>query len=262
VSKPLLKECLMLGLYGLGALRPDKRPAVITYHSFDSTGSRISITPERFREHLSIIKSMGYTTVTASEMTAALKGGGPLPDKAVVLTFDDGLWNNYEVAFPILQEFGFRATIFLVTGYTGRTSTWERDPGIPALPLLTWDRIKEMDRAGMDILPHSVSHPHLTRLPDREIERELTRSRGEIEDRLGREAPVFCYPYGDHDGRVIGHLERLGFHAAFAVRPATEGPFSIARLGSAHLTTGLAYRAALTGSFRHFYSLKKRLKRV
>ncbi len=252
----------MLGLCGLGALRPAKRPAVITYHSFDSSGSCISIAPERFREHLSIIKSMGYSTVTASEMAAALEGGAPLPGKAVVLTFDDGLWNNYEVAFPMLQEFGFRATIFLVTGYTGRTSTWERDPGIPALPLLTWDRIREMERYGMDFQPHSVSHPRLTRIPDRDIERELRRSRDEIEDRLGKSAPVFCYPYGDYDERVIGHLQRLGFRAAFAGRPAVQGPFSMARVGSAHLANGLAYRAALRGSFRHFYSLKKKFKRV
>ncbi len=252
----------MLGLYGLGSLRSGKRPAVIVYHSFDRGGSCVSVTPERFREHLSIIKSMGYSTITASEMVAAIGGGKPIPEKSVVLTFDDGLWNNYEVAFPILTEFGFTATIFLVTGYTGRTSTWERTPGIPALPLLTWDKIREMESCGIDFQPHSVTHPHLTRLPDRDLERELRQSRGDIEDKLGKSAAIFCYPYGDYDTRVMDHLQRLGFKAAFAGHPKKEGPLSLGRVGSAHLTTGLAYRTALKGSFPCFYSLKKMLKEI
>lgn len=252
----------MLGLYGLGALRPSRRPAVITYHSFDESGSPVSIAPGIFRRHLTIIKGLGYETVTAARMVDALEGGTPLPEKAVVLTFDDGLWNNYEVAYPLLKEFGFTATIFLVTGFTARASTWERDPGIPVLPLLTWDKIKEMERYGIDFQSHSVSHPHLTRLSDKDLERELNQSRSAIEERLGVSAPIFCYPYGEFDERVMAELKRQGFKAAFAGHPARECPLSLKRVGSAHLTTGLAYRTAIKGAFHNFYSLKRTLKKV
>ncbi len=252
----------MLGLYGLGSLRPQAKPAVIVYHSFDESGSPVSISPDAFRRHLTIIKRLGYKTVTAARMVEALEGGPPLPSRAVVLTFDDGLWNNYEVALPLLREFGFTATIFLVTGFTGRASTWERDPGIPALPLLTWDKIEEMERYGIDFQPHSVTHPHLTRLSDKDLEEELLQSRAAIEERLGGSASIFCYPYGEFDARVMDRLKKLGFKAAFAGHPAREEPLSLKRVGSAHLTTGLAYRAALKGSFQYFYSLKRTLKRV
>jgi len=252
----------MLGLYGLGAVRTSRRPSVIVYHSFDESGSPISISPGIFRQHLTIIKKLGYETVTAARMVEASEGGPALPEKAVVLTFDDGLWNNYEVALPLLEEFGFTATIFLVTGYTGRPSTWERAPGIPVLPLLTWDKVKEMERLGIDFQPHSVSHPHLTRLSDKDLEDELLRSRRAIEEKLGKSAPLFCYPYGEFDARVMDHLKRQGFKAAFAGHPAREEALSLKRVGSAHITTGLAYRAALMGSFQHFYSLKRTYKRV
>jgi len=252
----------MFGLYGLGELLPQGRPAVIVYHSFDESGSPVSMAPDIFRRHLVIIKRLGYETITAARMVDALEGGPALPEKSVVLTFDDGLWNNYEVALPLLIEFGFTATIFLVTGYTGRASTWERDMGIPALPLLTWDKIKEMERCGIDFQPHSVSHPHLTRLSERDLEEELLKSRGSIEERLGVSAPLFCYPYGEFDARVVDMLKKHGFKAAFAGHPAREDAFSLKRVGSAHLTTGLAYRTALRGCFQYFYSLKRTFKKV
>jgi len=250
----------MLGLYGLGALRPGNSPTVIIYHSFDGSGSCISVTPTLFREHLRIIRSMGYSTVTATQLVDALEGGPPLPSKAVALTFDDGLWNNYEEALPLLKEFGFTATVFLVTGYTGRDSTWERDPGIPAFPLMTWDKIKEMESYGIDFQPHSVSHPHLTRLSDKDLEEELLQSRRVIEDRLGKSASIFCYPYGEFDARVIDMLRKHGFRAAFAGHPAREEVLSLKRVGSAYLTSGLAYRTAIKGGFQYFYSLKRMLK--
>jgi len=252
----------MLGLYGLGALRAPAHPAVIVYHSFDDSGSPVSISPGVFRRHLMMIKRLGYETVTAARMVEALEGGPPLPARSVVLTFDDGLWNNYEVGLPLLEEFGFTATIFLVTGHTGRASTWERDRGIPALPLLTWDKIKEMERYGIDFQPHSVSHPHLTRLSDKDLERELIHSRRTIEERLGVSAPLFCYPYGEFDARVMERLKTHGFKAAFAGHPLKEERLALKRVGSAHLTTGLAYRTALRGGFHYFYSLKRALKRV
>ncbi len=260
--KPLLKECLISGLYGLGTLRPSEWPAVIIYHSFDECASPVSISAAAFREHLSIIKELGYKTITATDLIEARIGNEPLPERAVVLTFDDGLWNNYTVAFPLLREFGFTATIFLVTGYLGRLSTWERDPGISALPLLAWEHIREMHEYGIDFQSHTLSHPHLTRLNDKDLDRELLKSRGLIEDRLGKSAPLFCYPYGDFDSRVVMKLREFGFKAAFAGHPAGEDNYSINRVGSAHLTTGLSFKTALLGSFGHFYSLKRFVKKV
>jgi len=262
VLKPLLKECLISGLYGLGKLSPATSPAVIIYHSFDESASPVSMPAATFREHLTIIKELGYKTITATDLIEARTTAAPLPKRSVVLTFDDGLWNNYTVAYPLLREFGFTATIFLVTGFLGRLSTWERDPGIPALPLLRWEQVREMHEYGIDFQSHTLSHPHLTRLNDKDLDRELKQSRSEIEDKLGKSAPLFCYPYGDFDSRVMNKLRELGFKAAFAGHPAGEDNFSINRVGSAHLTTGLSYKTALQGSFHHFYSLKRFVKKV
>lgn len=254
--KLLLKQGVMTGLYGVGSVLPRRRTPVIIYHSIDYSGSCISMAPPEFERQMEIIKEEGYAAITLRELVEGLRKGEE-KSNSVVLTFDDGFRNNYEAALPILKKFGFKATVFLATGYLGKKCTWDKRQDIPDLPLLTWEMVKEMDSYGIDFQSHTVTHPHLTGIPDKKIREELRKSRWAIEDRIGKRCGIFCYPYGEYDSRVIEVVKEEGFSAAAAIRPEKEGLFSIGRVGSGHLTTRMAFKAALKGTFPFYFSLKR-----
>jgi peptidoglycan/xylan/chitin deacetylase (PgdA/CDA1 family) len=115
----------------------------------------------------------------------------------VAITFDDGFDNVYENAFPILVEMGFPATVFVVSGFCGKDNSWPSQPsGIPRLRLMGWDRLVEMSRHGISLGAHTVSHPRMTSLSQREMAGELTHCRDEIEQRTGQPVHTFAFPYG------------------------------------------------------------------
>jgi peptidoglycan/xylan/chitin deacetylase (PgdA/CDA1 family) len=123
---------------------------------------------------------------------------------AVALTFDDGFRNFAHYALPILRTYGFPATVFAVSAYCGRRNDWPSQTAnsIPELDLMSWRELREVASAGIRIGAHTVSHPFLTRLTDRQITHELRACRQEIEDHIGQPANVLAYPYGNTDERV------------------------------------------------------------
>jgi peptidoglycan/xylan/chitin deacetylase (PgdA/CDA1 family) len=191
---------------------------ILGYHSIDDSGSSISIAPSQFEEQMGFLYKKEYKTITLRDYLDSIMMNQPTPRKSIVLTFDDGYKNNYDIAFPILRVFGFTATIFLVTGFMGKTDSWEKDKGIPDFPLLSWNEVLEMKKYGIDFQPHSHSHPLLTDLTGDEIKAELINSKKEIESRLNKKAEVFCYPHGKYDDEVIKILKDLGFKAAVTTR--------------------------------------------
>lgn len=246
----------MLGLYGIGLIIKRQVP-IIVYHSVDESGSCISISQSRFKRHMEMIKESGYRTITVRELVDLLLKGVEIPDNTVVLTFDDGFESNYNTAFPLLKELGLTATIFLTTDFISKKCTWDKEDDIPELPLLSWEMIEEMSKAGIDFLPHTATHPHLPLISDDQKRDEFRRSRKIIEDKLNIRCDILCYPYAEFDNNVIRILKEEKFVAALAGRPEHNGMYAIKRIGSGHLTTLLSYRVALKGSFEIYYGLKK-----
>jgi len=191
---------------------------ILGYHSIDDSGSSISIAPSQFGKQMNFLYKNEYKTITLKDYLDSIMMNQPTPRKSIVLTFDDGYKNNYDIAFPILRVFGFTATIFLVTGFMGKTDSWEKDKGIADFPLLSWNEVLEMKKYGIDFQPHSHSHLLLTNLTGDEIKAEVVRSKKEIESRLNKKAEVFCYPYGKYGDKVIKILKDLGFKAGVTTR--------------------------------------------
>ena len=173
------------------------------YHAVHSQRSPISVTPQDFSKHMRWLNEAGVRVFSAAELARSIRQGKSLPSNSLVLTFDDGLECLYWNAYPVLREYGFTATVFLVSGYCGKMNNWPgQPPGIPSLKLLNWEQVKEMGDNGIEFGAHSVSHPQLDRLSKVEVEFELTGSKSEIERHLECEVETFAYPYGKCDPLV------------------------------------------------------------
>ncbi len=98
---------------------------ILTYHSIDNSGSVISTTPERFRSQMQYLSDSSFNVISLNEIATCIREKQPFPSRSLAITFDDGFKNNYDIAYPVLKEYGFSAIIFLVTGYCGRNNRWQ-----------------------------------------------------------------------------------------------------------------------------------------
>jgi peptidoglycan/xylan/chitin deacetylase (PgdA/CDA1 family) len=173
------------------------RIPILMYHSIDSSGSVISISPDLFASHMELLHQRNFQVISLREAIQTLKEKG-VTDRKVVLTFDDGFENFYTDAFPILAKYKMPSTIFLVTNYCGKTNDWPSQiKSIPILALLDWSRIQELSNFQVEVGAHSCTHPMLTRLSQECASREIKESQDTIQQKIGRRVPYFAYPYGD-----------------------------------------------------------------
>jgi peptidoglycan/xylan/chitin deacetylase (PgdA/CDA1 family) len=142
----------------------------------------------------------------------------------VALTFDDGLENFYDLAFPILQRYDFTATVFLVSDYIGQQTTWDYHKRNH----LNWQQIAELAAAGIEFGSHSATHPDLRALDDEELQYELFGSKRFLEEKLGRPVKYVSYPFGRYDERVIQFSRKAGFANGFGLAKG-KGDFVLPR---------------------------------
>jgi peptidoglycan/xylan/chitin deacetylase (PgdA/CDA1 family) len=187
-------------------------PLCLTYHGVDEVSLlmdpyRLFVRPKDLRRHIRALQRWGYRFTTFSELAAEVSSGHGAG--LVALTFDDGLADNVEILAPILEEAGVPGTVFVVSGWLGRSyphALWKR--------MLEPAELNELIDAGVEIGSHTRCHPDLTRLPDAEALAEMCRGKEELEDVIGRPVEVFAYPYGHADRRVAGLCRDAGFRAA------------------------------------------------
>ena len=173
------------------AVRPELDVPILIYHHMspdlpaDPQLASISVTTSALDDQLGWLAANGYTSVTVAELYNAFYYDLPLPAKPVILVFDDGYAEVYELAFPLLKQHGFGATIATITGAVDHPT------------YLTWDQIKEMSDSGLEFVSHSVTHGNLAAMPREELQKEIGDSRQALEDKLGRPMQFFVYPYGE-----------------------------------------------------------------
>lgn len=196
---------------------------ILNYHKIDTLQHALSILPQDFEEQMDYLSQNGFTTITPDELMAYLNHGKALPEKPVLITFDDGYLDNYANAYPIMKKYGFTATIFLVTNLVGHDERY-----------MTWDQVREMQRDGFVFGSHTVSHTALTKLSREQILEELLNSRKEIEQQLGSKARYFAYPTGAYNSQVEEMVKQAGYKAAFTIRfgqaGAESNPYALERI--------------------------------
>jgi len=200
---------------------PEGQIPVLSYHSIaecvEPRVQRFFLRPRDFRRHMAYLAENGYRTMTLSSLTDAWLPGGSLPEKSVVLTFDDGFADFYTEAVPALLEHNFTATLYVATGFMDGRSGWLTSQGEGSRPMLSWSMLQEVTALGFEVGSHSHSHPELDRCPNSTVFREITDSKTLLEDRLGVPVRTFAYPYGFWDRRVRDVVANAGFATAVQV---------------------------------------------
>ncbi len=158
-----------------------------------------------------------YRTMTLSALVDAWRSGSPLPDKSVVLTFDDGFVDFYSAAVPALLEHNFTATLYVATGFVEGYSGWLTRCGEGNRPMMTWRMLQEVAAMGFEVGSHSHSHPELDRCSIGTIVHEVSDSKHVLQDRLGVPVRTFAYPFGYWDKRVRAIVADAGFQTAVQV---------------------------------------------
>ena len=169
---------------------------IITYHALGNQRSPVWIDENVFEAQLDAFVRHGYQGLT---LAAAIDRfhDGTLPERSVVLTFDDGYESVFSIAWPKLHDRGFPATVFLVSDFCGRDNRWPgQPPSLPVERLLTWEQIQILIADGWEMGAHTLTHPPLSLLRAADIEREILDSRRIIIERIMQPVTSFAYPYG------------------------------------------------------------------
>ncbi len=188
--------------------REDTRVLVLMYHNFTLGRSQFDTWPNVFAKQAEWLAE-NVDVISMSDLIDFLDGEIDLPERAAVITIDDGLRTAYTRAFPILREHKLPFALALPTGVM---EEWR------SKQTLEWDEIREMIDSGLcEIASHSVTHADFRKLSDHHAKREMHHSRKIIEQRIGIRPRAFVYPLGSHDGRVRYLVEETGYEAGFGV---------------------------------------------
>jgi peptidoglycan/xylan/chitin deacetylase (PgdA/CDA1 family) len=195
-------------------------PAVLMYHRVcrDEAWrpSEFVVTTTAFRRQMSWLARHGYYTPRLSDV---LRDGGRAPcvvGRPVIITFDDGYADVLENAVPVLRAHGFTAAVFPVLDLERRFNDWDDAPEL-AGPLLAVEELRALERSGLEVGSHTMTHACLTRAGHEALAWELERSREVLAEIAARPLPVLAYPYGDVDERVKRAARAAGYEAALAV---------------------------------------------
>jgi peptidoglycan/xylan/chitin deacetylase (PgdA/CDA1 family) len=192
---------------------------VLLYHSVTTAPGDLiadfSTSPDMFRRHLDVIVEEGHRFLTFAGLFQAL-GSGQLPEKTVLLTFDDGYADFADVALPAIRERGLGATLFLTTGFLRDGPPDLRTAG-PSDPMLSWAQLGELAAAGVEIGAHSHSHPQMDTCAGPRLREECVRPKALLEKALQQPVDFFAYPHGYNGPRVRTAVRRAGYTGAAGV---------------------------------------------
>jgi peptidoglycan/xylan/chitin deacetylase (PgdA/CDA1 family) len=185
-------------------------PILVYHHVVPGGGSPVLyVTPSGFEQQLRYLQSNGYQSISFADLANCLEYGASLPERPVILSFDDGWENQYQYAFPLLQKYGFTGTFYVVSGYIDHQN------------FMTTEQLKAMMAAGMVIGGHSHTHPALAGIGSGRLKDEVTGSKAWLEDRLGTVIDTFAYPYGSYSSATVAAVKAAGYRTARTVDDGT-----------------------------------------
>lgn len=213
---------------------------VLMYHRIGVANNaweqKYCVSPEQFAAHMAALAGRGMNAVGIHEFVAWIGGKRDLPEKSFLLTFDDGFRGVCDYALPVLEQYQWPATVFLVTDLIGKQDEWTKpsNPDGVTYPLLNAEEIRDMARRGISFHSHTCTHPSLPTLGDAEMADELARSRTALRESFAFESEFLAYPFGHLNDRAEQMARSAGYRAAFSTRPGFNrrnvNPYRIRRL--------------------------------
>ncbi len=186
--------------------------SVLLYHRFDEDRYPTTTTSSaQFEQQMEYLRSNGYTVLSMDQLAACVEGLHPVPEKAVVITIDDGFISEYERAVPTLRRYRYPFCIFVFTN------------GVGARGYMTWDQLRQVEGWGGVVGNHTHTHPRLINLSRQALEWEIARSQQILQKNLGRKARYFAYPFGQYDEAVRQAARSAGFRLMLSSDPGSVG---------------------------------------
>jgi len=217
--------------------RKSKVPIAMYHDILPKKEVFFDVTPEELESHFELIKSKGVTPISLDQLIIHLRTGSSLPEKPILLSFDDGYGGHYEYVYPLLKKYNYPAVFSVYTKNMGINTGRSH---------VTWEELKIMAADSLvTIAAHSKTHPpDLTKLSDEELVPEIVESKELLEKNLGISIRYFTYPTGKNDERVRKLVKEAGYIAALAMNDLdemfagkSENLLTIGRFGQSRLRT-------------------------
>jgi peptidoglycan/xylan/chitin deacetylase (PgdA/CDA1 family) len=212
------------------------RIPILMYHCISKVAgrSRFNVSAEQFERQMKFLCDRGYHVVGLNTFLNALETETPLPTQSVVLTFDDGFQDTFDYACPILKQFGYPGTFFLVSRLIGKSNEWMGNTPPKNARLMGWREARQMLGEGHCLGSHTATHPILPDIEPSAVKLEVEQSKRELEDRLGVQIAFFAYPYGRFNPSTQEAVRLAGYLAACSTQAGFNGPdvdrFALRRL--------------------------------
>jgi peptidoglycan/xylan/chitin deacetylase (PgdA/CDA1 family) len=181
----------------------DKRIPILMYHSVSDEKEKshpyyhVNTSPAVFDAHMRYLYENNYSVINLQDLKKSFDTRDS--SKYVVITFDDGFYDFYTNAFPILKKYNFSATVFLQTGFIHNERL-----SFKGKECMTWDEVRDLQSKGINFGSHTVTHPQLNNLSTKEIENEIKLSKNKIEDETGITVESFSYPFAFPEDKEFG----------------------------------------------------------
>lgn len=178
---------------------------VLMYHKIGPEKDNDAVLSEKnFKEQMQFLKDNGYHPITMDQLYAYVTRGEAVPEKPVLLSFDDGYADTYTIVYPLLKELGFPSVVFVNPSDVGTR--------------LTWDQLREMKEGGMTISNHGYRHVEMGTLSKEEQKANIMKGQEALKKELGIDNPWFCYPYGDVNTSTEQIVKDSGIKMAFGMK--------------------------------------------
>jgi peptidoglycan/xylan/chitin deacetylase (PgdA/CDA1 family) len=183
----------------------NKSVPVLMYHSIGQAKfNPYVVSPTKFQEDMEYLKDNNYNTLSIDDFYRFIVDDEPIPQKSVLITFDDGYQDNYTQAYPILKKLGFKATIFVITGYLNKGNMY-----------LTTDELLAMEKNGIDIESHTVKHDKLGKETYSEQLNTLKESKSFLENLFNKKIEFLSYPFDSYNINTLKADKDAGYKMAF-----------------------------------------------
>jgi peptidoglycan/xylan/chitin deacetylase (PgdA/CDA1 family) len=248
---------------------------VLMYHSISDGIGPTSIAPDTFRMQLELLADLDYRSVSLPDVAAWLDGRRTLPERPVLITFDDGFRDFAQVAWPLLQQHGLGAVVFLPTGHVGAYDDWQAAAGHTAdlaaagkrsgCPLMSWEEVVCLGGEGVEFGGHTVHHCDLTRLTMAGVKEEVNACQQALQSHLGKEVLAFAPPYGRSTPAVravIAQSYQLSFGTLLGRATSQSDRWDLPRIEMHYFRRPDRWRSHLTGGGRWWLAARRSLRAV